>query len=110
MSKNRLTLNDKGREKYDDRRYEDQNFNYAAKERGPLPYVQLQEKARLQQENDFAKAMAELKYEDKISVDDKQMVSLCLGISVRVYLLYQKGSRLSDPKKDSEISLSTAVI
>lgn len=42
------------------------------KERGPLPYVQLQEKARLQQENDFAKAMAELKYEDKISVDDKQ--------------------------------------
>lgn len=37
------------------------------KERGPLPYVQLQEKARLQQENDFAKAMAELKYEDKIN-------------------------------------------
>ena len=45
MSKNRLTLNDKGRKKYDDRRYEDQNFNYAAKERGPLPYVQLQGKS-----------------------------------------------------------------
>ena len=68
------------------------------------------EKARLQQENDFAKAMAELKYEDKISVDDKQMVSLVFGdIRARVSSL-SKGSRLSDPKKDSEISLSTAVI
>ena len=80
------------------------------KERGPLPYMQLQEKARLQQEADFAKAMAELKYEDKISVDDKQMVSSYLEISVRVYPLYQKGLHLSDRKKGSEIFLFTVAI
>lgn len=69
------------------------------KERGPLPYVQLQEKARLQQENDFAKAMAELKYEDKISVDDKQMVSLVFGdIRARVSSL-SKGFAFVRPEE-----------
>ena len=69
------------------------------KERGPLPYVQLQEKARLQQENDFAKAMAGLKYEDKISVDDKQMVSLVFGdIRARVSSL-SKGFAFVRPEE-----------
>ena len=69
------------------------------KERGPLPYVQLQEKARLQQEADFAKAMAELKYEDKISVDDKQMVSLVFGdIRARVSSL-SKGFAFVRPEE-----------
>ena len=50
------------------------------KERGPLPYVQLQEKARLQQENDFAKAMAEqLSYDLNTKLDDITCESLQAG-------------------------------
>ena len=56
-------------------------------------------KARLQQENDFAKAMAELKYEDKISVDDKQMVSFVFGdIRARVSSL-SKGFAFVRPEE-----------
>lgn len=49
------------------------------KERGPLVYRELQEKARLADAQEFAQAIAQLKHEEQITVDQKQMVALVFG-------------------------------
>ena len=74
-------------------------LNTLQKERGPLAYRELQEKAHLVQEENFARAVAELKYEDKLTVDRNQMVSLVFGeIRARVTSL-SKGFAFVRPEE-----------